>query len=48
MDISSKQIFINGGDSAIADDDKERVVFSYEVLDNFTNASDFHSERMFS
>lgn len=48
MDVSSKQIFINGDDSATADDDKERVVFPYEFLDNFTNASDFYSERMFS
>lgn len=48
MDISSKQTFIRGDDSAIADDDEERVAFSSEFLDNFTNASDFHSERMFS
>lgn len=32
MYISSKQIFINGDDSAIADDDKERVVFLMNSL----------------
>lgn len=47
MHVSSKQIFIRGDDSAAADDDREGH-FSYEGLDNFTNASDFHSERMFS
>lgn len=47
MHVSSKQIFIHGDDSAAADDDREGH-FSCGGLDNFTNASDFHSERMFS